>query len=576
MFGSLKKKLRDAIDKISGKIEKEDHVILEEKDFKQEPIAEETLNIEEKEAHSIEELKEPDVLIENEEEWQKQVKESDKKIVEEIDNKIEKLEDIEKNLEEEIEEKEDKDVVKQDKIIIEEIEYQKERLEKIREETLKEEQLIKEPKQDEILEEIAETLAEKIEVESKQQEKEEKILGKADQPLIEKALEDLNAEKKAEEDIKETVIEEIKLDDILKAEEEHKKTIEEKTKEIIEEQTKKIMFEETLPEIKIDSNELSESERLEPEIIVEKVKYEEPKEEKKFSLFKKISEKTLSEEEIQEVLDNIKTVLLENDVALEVTEKICIDVNHELTGKTIKRGKTTEVIESALRDAMFDVLNQEKIDIEELIENKTKKMHEMHQAPEPLLVMVLGFNGVGKTTTVARLAHKYKKYNPVIAAGDTFRAASIEQLEEHGKNLKVDIVKHRYGADSAAVIFDAKKHAEAKGSKLVLGDTAGRAHTNTNLMDELKKVCRVNKPDLKILVLDALTGNDIYEQARLFDQAVGVDAIILTKTDVYEKGGAALSAAYTIKKPILFLGSGQNYGDLKEFKAEDVVKSLLG
>jgi fused signal recognition particle receptor len=163
----------------------------------------------------------------------------------------------------------------------------------------------------------------------------------------------------------------------------------------------------------------------------------------------------------------------------------------------------------------------------------------------------------------------------VIAAGDTFRAASIEQLEEHAKKLGLRVVKHRYGADSAAVIFDARKHAASAGSRLVVADTAGRSHSNANLMDELKKVVRVNKPELKILVLDSVTGNDIYEQARLFNDAVGVDAIILTKADVYDKGGAALSAAYTINKPILYLGTGQGYEDLAEFNAEDVVKSLL-
>lgn len=574
MFGSLKKKLKEAIDKISGKIEKEDHVVLEEKDFKAEEPEKESKN-----EGIVEEHEAPEVLIETEEEWKKQ-HETDKKIINEIDDEIQKLDNIEKELQNEIKEKdEEKVLVKEDKILIEEIEEQKKMLEKVKEETINEElpeEEVEEIKDHKVIQEIAETLEEKMEVESRQEEKEEKILGKEDQPLIEKALEDLENEDN-EKELAESAIEEIKLADILKAEEEHKKTIEEKTIQLMQEseleeherkkteQHKKIRYEEKLPEIEIEITKeelkkIKEEKIVEPEVIIE------DKKEEKFSLFKKISEKTLSEEEITEVLENIKTVLLENDVALEVTERICGDINHSLRGKTIKRGKTTEVIESALRDAIFDVLNQEKIDLEDLIKN----------SKEPLLVMVLGFNGVGKTTTVARLAQKYKKYNPVIAAGDTFRAASIEQLEEHGKNLKVDIVKHRYGADSAAVIFDAKKHAQAKGSKLVLGDTAGRAHTNTNLMDELKKVCRVNKPDLKILVLDALTGNDIYEQARLFDQAVGVDAIILTKTDVYEKGGAALSAAYTIKKPILFLGSGQGYGDLKEFNPEDIVKNLLG
>jgi fused signal recognition particle receptor len=182
---------------------------------------------------------------------------------------------------------------------------------------------------------------------------------------------------------------------------------------------------------------------------------------------------------------------------------------------------------------------------------------------------------VHNTTTLAKLARMLKEFEPVIAAADTFRAASIEQLEEHSRRLGFEIVKHKYGADSAAVIFDAKKHAAASGSKLVLADTAGRSHANVNLMDELKKVCRVNKPDMKILVLDALTGNDIYDQAKLFNDAVGVDAIILTKTDVYEKGGAALSAAYTIKKPILYLGTGQNYEDLKEFSPEAIANMLL-
>ena len=125
------------------------------------------------------------------------------------------------------------------------------------------------------------------------------------------------------------------------------------------------------------------------------------------------------------------------------------------------------------------------------------------------------------------------------------------------------------------MIFDAKKAAVADNGKLVLADTAGRSHSNINLMDELRKVCRVSNPDLKILVLDSVTGNDIYEQSRLFNDAVGVDAIILTKADVYDRGGAALSATYTIKKPILYLGVGQGYEDLKEFDPEEIINNLL-
>lgn len=287
-------------------------------------------------------------------------------------------------------------------------------------------------------------------------------------------------------------------------------------------------------------------------------------------LIKRAVKKELSENDIEPVLKELNKVLLENDVALETAERICADVRANLVGKDVSRGRVEDAIKDALRLALLDVMSQDKVDMNHEIEKKWE------ESKNPYLVMFFGFNGTGKTTTISKFTHRYKKYSPVIAAGDTFRAASIEQLEEHARRLGVELVKHRYGADSAAVIFDAVKHATAKGSKLVLADTAGRSHSNVNLMDELKKVVRVNKPDLKILVLDSLTGNDIYEQSRLFNEAVGVDAIILTKADLYEKGGAALSAAHTIKKPILFLGTGQNYGDLKEFNAEEIVKNLLG
>jgi fused signal recognition particle receptor len=186
-------------------------------------------------------------------------------------------------------------------------------------------------------------------------------------------------------------------------------------------------------------------------------------------------------------------------------------------------------------------------------------------------------NGGGKTTSIAKVA-KYlmgKKYSVVLAAGDTFRAASIEQLEHHADRLGAKIIKHGYGADSASVIFDARKHAESRGIDVVLADTAGRTHVNENLMDELRKVMRVNKPELKILVVDSLTGNDAVEQAKLFDAGVGVDCVIMTKADVYEKGGSILSVSYAIKKPILFLGTGQGYDDLQKFEPGKFVKELM-
>ena len=258
--------------------------------------------------------------------------------------------------------------------------------------------------------------------------------------------------------------------------------------------------------------------------------------------------------------------LLENDVSMETAEAITDDLKKELCGKNVPRMKMEDVIKDALRKSMLDAMNSEKPDMKKLIDSKFGG---------PFLIIFLGFNGVGKTTNLSKIANMLREYKPVLAAGDTFRAASIEQLEEHGRRLGMKVIKHTYGSDSAAVVFDAVKHANASGSRVVLADTAGRSHANVNLMDELKKICRVNKPDMKILVLDSLTGNDIYDQVKLFDEAVGIDGMILTKADVYDKGGSALSAAHTSGKPILFLGTGQEYSDLKEFDPQEIVKNLL-
>lgn len=375
--------------------------------------------------------------------------------------------------------------------------------------------------------------------------------------------------------------------------------IEEKTEEEkkVYEELEKKMEEEEKPLLK-EVDEILEEEKAKPEPLLEKEEREEPKavpekeekpsvaipievskklpvvskEEKGFlagllrKVTKKVTEKTLGDEEIDKFLKDLQMVLLESDVSLETAERICEEVKQQLGGKSVRRSDVEKEIKSALKSAMLDVMRQPEIDLEKMIEEKDNG---------PLLVVFFGFNGTGKTTTIAKLAHKLKKYSPVIAAGDTFRAASIEQLEEHGRRLGVEVVKHKYGADSAAVIFDAVKHASAVGSRIVLADTAGRSHSNVNLMDELRKIVRVNKPDLKILILDALTGNDIYDQSLLFEKAAGVDGIILTKADVYEKGGAALSATHTIKKPVLYLGVGQEYDDLKEFDAEEIVENLV-
>jgi fused signal recognition particle receptor len=282
---------------------------------------------------------------------------------------------------------------------------------------------------------------------------------------------------------------------------------------------------------------------------------------------KALIEKKISEDDIKEVLWELQIGLVESDVALEAAEKITGDIKTALVGQSVKRTTDIEkIVRESMRKSITEIMNVDSLDLMERA--KTKK---------PFVIVFLGFNGSGKTTTIARIGYimKQKGFNCVFAAADTWRAAAIEQIEEHGKRLGIPVIKQKYGADPAAVIFDAVKHATAKGMDVVLADTAGRSHANLNLMDEMKKIIRVNKPDLKILVLDALTGNDIYEQCRLFNGTVGVDGLVITKADVYDKGGAALSAAWTIKKPLLFLGMGQEYGDLQPFDAGKIVESLL-
>ena len=263
--------------------------------------------------------------------------------------------------------------------------------------------------------------------------------------------------------------------------------------------------------------------------------------------------------------------LLEGDVAMEVATEVVESVKDDLVGRKIKRSSDiTEYTYNALRNAVAEIIDIPGKSMTEMIEEKKAQ-------GEPLVVMFVGINGTGKTTTIGKLANYYLKmgYTPVIAASDTFRAGAIEQVTHHADNVGVKIIKHQKGSDPAAVAYDAVEHAKAQGKELVLIDTAGRMQTNTNLMDEMKKIKRVAKPDLVIFVGDALTGNDATQQAVKFNEAIDIDGVILTKADADSKGGASLSIGYVIKKPIMFLGVGQGYDDIMEYDAEWMLNQLF-
>ena len=299
-----------------------------------------------------------------------------------------------------------------------------------------------------------------------------------------------------------------------------------------------------------------------------KVETKDPVKEEK-GLFKTLAEKIttrkIAENEFNELFWELELVLLESSVALEVIEKIKEDLKIKLVNQPLKRNEISMIIVSSLKESIAGLFDISSFYL--LERAKTKK---------PLVICLVGINGSGKTTTIAKLAHYFKKnkVSCVLAAADTFRAAAIAQLEEHAVRLGVKMIKHEYGSDPAAVAFDAIKHAEARGIDVVLVDTAGRLHSNEDLMNEMKKIVRVAKPDLKIFIGESITGNDCVEQARGFDEAIGIDGIILAKADIDEKGGAAISISYVTKKPILFLGTGQSYDDLEKFNAMKLLEKL--
>jgi len=277
----------------------------------------------------------------------------------------------------------------------------------------------------------------------------------------------------------------------------------------------------------------------------------------------------LEEEDLEDPLWKLEMALLESDVEMGVAEAILDQIRSNLIGETKSQmASTGDLVQDALRDALLDVISVGQFDFEERIA----------AAEKPVTIVFTGVNGVGKTTTIAKMARYLEErgYSSVLANGDTYRAGANEQIREHAEALGKRLIAHEQGGDPAAVIYDAVEYAEANEVDVVLGDTAGRLHTSSDLMAQLEKIDRVVDPDLTLFVDEAVAGQDAVERAKQFDDAAEIDGAVLTKADADSQGGAAISVAYVTGKPVLFLGTGQRYDDLDRFDPEELVDDLVG
>ncbi len=344
-------------------------------------------------------------------------------------------------------------------------------------------------------------------------------------------------------------------------------------KEIKEKPKKKTRLIKEKPELKPEEQGTAiEIETELEEGIPEEIIDEELEEEiKKPGFLKKIKSRfayKITEKEFEEIFEDLELLLLENNTALEAVEDIKEKLAKKLIGKEMRQQELEEYIKQELKETLNEILIEPDNPINII---KIKKAEH-----KPFVILFFGINGTGKTTSIAKLTHLLQKNNfsCVLAAADTFRAASIEQIQIHADKLKVPLIKHDYGSDPSAVGFDAIKYAKKHKKDVVLIDTAGRMHTKTNLLTEMGKICRITNPDLKIFVAESIAGNDATEQARTFNEMIEIDGSILTKADIDEKGGTIISISHATNKPIFYLGVGQGMNDLKLFNKQEFIESL--
>ena len=287
---------------------------------------------------------------------------------------------------------------------------------------------------------------------------------------------------------------------------------------------------------------------------------------------KSLGEKELNEKDIEEILFELELSLLESDVASEVIDSIKTDLKNHLIGSKVAKNEIEKFVKDSLISSissLFDAAGN--VDLFEKINEKKK-------TGDPFLILFVGINGTGKTTSLAKVAHMLQqaKYSIVVAAADTFRAGAIEQLREHTNRLNLKLVAQNYNSDPAAVARDAVLYAKSHKMDCVLIDTAGRMQTSKNLMEQITKITKVVNPDFKIFVGDSLAGNDTVNQAREFFEHVKFNGSILTKSDADARGGAALSIVKITSTPVLYLGVGQEYADLKPFDKETFLETVFG
>ena len=265
-----------------------------------------------------------------------------------------------------------------------------------------------------------------------------------------------------------------------------------------------------------------------------------------------------------EFYEELEEILISADISVTTAEETVEDLRAEVKKEKLK---DEEYVVNLLKDILEDTLTRA----------------EVPEIKYPAVIMLIGVNGVGKTTTVGKLADYFlrNKKSVTVAAADTFRAAAADQLTIWAERAGVRIVKHEEGSDPSAVVFDAISSVKAKGTDVLLVDTAGRLHVKANLMEELKKISRVISREYpqanvyKLLVLDATTGNNAVNQARLFDEAVDLDGIVLTKLDSTAKGGFVISLCGELEIPVVFVGTGEKIGDLEKFDPEEFIDSIL-